>query len=126
MLIAQPLGEPLRLAQVRQDPFELSERQQRETEIQADVDRLLRPDAALRETLERDEGLLEVRDRFTVGRARRGARRGLSQVGDRLAPLPAAQGVMGQAVDVLGEPVLVETLDRLGDPRVQGAPGLLE
>ena len=51
---------------------------------------------------------------------------GLAEIGDRLLPQLAAQGVMGQPLDLLGEPVGREPLDRLDDAGVEGAPPVLE
>ena len=65
-------------------------------------------------------------DRLPVGRARHRLRAGLAEIGDGLLPHLAPERVVGQALDVLGEPVGVEALDGLDDPGVERAPALLE
>ena len=60
------------------------------------------------------------------GRARERLGAGLAEIGHGLVPHLAPEGVVGQPLDLLGEPVGVESLDRLDDPRVEAAPALLE
>jgi hypothetical protein len=51
-------------------------------------------------------------------RACDGLRRDLAKILDRLVPYAAPECVVGEALDVLGEPVGVEPLDRRHDPTV--------
>ena len=70
--------------------------------------------------------LLEAADGLPVGRAAERLGAGLAEIGDRLLPHLAAERVVREPLDVLGEPVGVEPLDGLDDPGVEGAPPLLE
>src|SRR6266849_7717901 len=67
-----------------------------------------------------------MRDRVTVRRAGRRARRRLPKIVDGFGPNLAAQCVMCELVDLFGETILVQALDRLDDPRMQRAPRLRE
>ena len=94
--------------------------------VEVEIDGLLRPLATLRKMLERVERLLEAGDRLPVGRARHRLLSGLTEIADGLLPHLAPERVVGQALDVLREPLGVEALDGLDDPGVERAPALLE
>ena len=64
---------------------------------------------------ERRQSLLEVRDCLLVGRAAEGFGPALPEVGQRLVPDSAADGMMGQPLGVLGKPLGVEGLVDLSD-----------
>src|SRR5678816_2384541 len=51
---------------------------------------------------------------------------GLAKIVKRLVPHFAAESMVGEAVDVLGQPVRVDSLDDADDPRVDGAPAVLK
>ena len=72
------------------------------------------------------ERLLEPRDCFAIGRAGGSFRPGLTAVGDGLVPYLSPEGMVGEAIDLLGQPVGVELFDRLHDPSVEGPPSVLE
>ena len=82
--------------------------------------------AGLGEVGQRRQRLLEVCDRLAVGRARERLGAGLPEVGDGLSHSFAPERMVGQPVDVLGQPVGIEPLDGLHDPAVEGAPPVLE
>ena len=48
------------------------------------------------------------------------------QMGHGLVPHFAPQGVVGQPIHLLGQAIAVETFNGLGDPRMQGAPALVQ
>ena len=73
--------------------------------VEVEVDGLLRPLATLREMLERVERLLEAGGRLPVGRARHRLPSGLTEIADGLLPHLAPERVVGQALDVLREPL---------------------
>ena len=75
---------------------------------------------ALGEVREDAERLLEARRRLAIRGAcqRLGAR--LAEIADRLLPHLAAEGVVGEPFDVLGQALPVEPLDGLDDPGVEG------
>src|SRR3989442_7715386 len=73
--VAQALGEHLGLPEVGKDLPELAERQEREPEVEADVDRRLGFGATLRQTREGRQRLLEVRHRLAMRGARGRPRR---------------------------------------------------
>ena len=72
--------------------------------------------------LEDLERLLEEGDRLPVRRARGRLGPGLAQVVHRPLAQAAAQGVVGQPLDVLAQAPGVEPLDGVHDARVQRAP----
>ena len=125
---SERLGERLGLVQVVDSRLGFA-RARRATarKLEPQVDGLLAGRAARRQVPERLERLLEVGHRLAVRRARR-----------RLRARPAAgrrppcshtsprTRMVGEPLDVLGQAVGVQRLDRLHDPRVQRAPPLLE
>ena len=50
----------------------------------------------------------------------------LSAVEECLVPRLRTQGVMGELLDLLRQSITLESLDRLDDPRVDGAPAIGE
>ena len=75
---------------------------------------------------QRRQRFLEAPDGFPVDRAGEGLGTGLLEVGDRLRPVLAQKRMVGQPVDVLGQPVRIGPLDGLHDSDVEGAPPVLE
>ena len=75
---------------------------------------------------ERAERELELLPRLAIGRARRRLFAGLLAEGDRLVPHLASQRVVRELLDVLGEPLGVERLDRLHDACMQRPAALPE
>src|SRR2546427_3653928 len=125
-LIADPFGENFGLAEVVEDSRELSEGSERTAKVQPEIDTLLDGLATLGEMREGSERLFEPRDRFPVGRACGSLRPGLTAVGDGLVPYLSLEGMVGEAIDLLGQPVGVQLFDRLHDPSVEGPPSVLE
>ena len=80
----------------------------------------------LRQMREGTERLLEVPHGLAVGRPRHGLLPRLPAVRQGLVPHLAPQGMVGQAFDLLGQPVAGERLEGLDDAGVQRPPPLLE
>ena len=69
---------------------------------------------------------LEASDGYPVNRPGEGLGAGLLKVGDRLRPVLAQKRMVGQPVDMLGQPVRIGPLDGLHDQPVKCAPPLME
>jgi len=85
------------------------------------VDSLLARRPPIGKMGERSERLLEIGRRLAVSRPVQRARTGLGEVAHGLLPQFAAQRVIGEPLDLLGEPVGMQPFDDLDDPRVQRA-----
>ena len=109
-----------------QATLEAAEGPQRVSKSQTNVDSLLEVLTRLGMMTERRQRLLEVRRRLLVGRARECFGPGLPEIGQRLVPDFAANGVMGQPLYMLREAVTVKRLDRVDDPGVKIAPTVLQ
>ena len=72
------------------------------------------------------ERLLEGPHGLAVGRPRHGLLPRLPAVGQGLVPHLAPQGMVGQAFDLLGQPVSGERLEGLDDARMERPPALLQ
>ena len=70
--------------------------------------------------------LLEGGEGLAICRAHRRSHTDLAEVRDRLVPHFPSAGVVGESLDVLGEPVGIEPLDHLDDARVQLTASLLQ
>ena len=99
----------------------LGERKKRVPEVDADVDGQLGRLPGLGEAAEGPERLLQVGNGLAIGGPRHGPEPRLAEIRDRLLPHLPAQGVMGEAVGLLGDALGSEPLDGLGDAGVQGA-----
>jgi hypothetical protein len=75
---------------------------------------------------QRSKCLLEIRDGIAMGTARHGAEPRLVEIGDRLLPQFAVQGMVGQPLGLLGDASSPEPLDRSGNSRVQISPPVLQ
>jgi hypothetical protein len=124
VLVAERPGEHLRFAQVLSHARSIAERLERVPEIESDVDGQLGRLPGLGETVEGSHRLLQVGYRLAVGGPRAGPESRLAEIHDRLLPYLTPDGVMGQLFDVLGQPVLVCSLDRFQNCCVHG-PALL-
>src|SRR5262249_5152696 len=124
--VAQCFGDRLRIAQVGEQAVELAEREERAAQVEADVDGLLGRLATGGHVSKRDQRLLEVAPCLPVGRARRRLLAGLPQVGHCRGPPFAAEGVVGESLDLLALPIGIERLDRLHDGGVDGAATVVE
>ena len=69
--------------------------------------------------------LLEGSQGLGVRRAHRCSHTDLAEVRDRPVPHFSLEGVVGERLDVLGQPIGIEPLDHLDDPRMQLAASLL-
>ena len=76
--------------------------------------------------LKRFQSLLEVCDRLPSGRASRRFLTGLVKIFHRLFPQLAAQRVVRQPLNLFGEAIRIQFLDRFHDPRMKRAAALLE
>ena len=99
---------------------------ERVSESESNVDAVLQRLLGLGKMGERGQRLLEVRHRVSVGRAGEGFGRGLPQVGHCLVPELATESMVGQLLDVLGQPVGIEPLEGFDDPAIEGSPPILE
>src|SRR5262249_30631014 len=120
-LVAEVPREPLGLAGDGEHVVETSELEQRWTQLHPQIDRARERLTGLREPADGLQRGLERADRLRVRRPRDRPLADLLVVGLGLAPYFAAQRVVGELVDPAGEPVVVERLDRLNDPRVEDA-----
>ncbi len=125
-IVAQPLSQSLGLAQALQQRLDVPKLGQHRPQLETSVESLLQHGLALRQRLNDPQRLLEpgpgVLKRPTSYRLQAG----LSEVGYRSVSQSAALGVMGKPLDLLAQTIPVEHLDRVDDPRVQGAPPLLQ
>src|SRR6266850_3391375 len=124
-LIADLFGENLAFAKVIEDSPGLSEREERIAKLQQEIDPLLDRSSALRQFPEGFERLLEARDGFSMGQAGGSLHPGLTAVGDGLVPDRAPEGMVGEAIDLLGQPVGIDLFDRPHDPSVELLPSVL-
>jgi len=125
-LISEGLGVDLRFTKDVVDPREVPERVQRMAELYPHVNGMLEVLPMLREVPEDFQCLLEVPQRLVVGRAREGLGARLTQVGQRLVPHLAVEGMVGEALDLFSETIAIEPLDGVHDPGMQGAASLVE
>src|SRR2546428_484876 len=125
-LITDALGENFGLAKVVEDSPVLSEGVERIAHFQPQIDPLLEGFTTLRKMREGSERLRKAGDRFPVGGACGRLRAGLTEVADGLAPHRAAEGMVGETIEVFDQPVGVQLFDRRHDARVKGAPSVLE
>ena len=102
------------------------DRAEARTESDADVEGLTERLRILGPLLKRGQGLLEERDRLSVGRARHCLLSRLAQVPRRALPHRGAHRMVGQPLHVFGQPVRIEALDRADDAGVQVLAPLLE
>ena len=97
---------------------------QNRPQLEADLEALLQRGLALRQRHEYTKRLLEPGPGILERRPSGRLESGLPQIVHRLLPQLAAEGVMGEPLDVLDEAIRVKRLDRAGDPRVQIAAPL--
>jgi hypothetical protein len=91
-----------------------------------EIDGLLARVLMLREMLQRHQHLLEVPDRFPVGRARGSLGTGVTKVREGLAPRLTPEGVVREAFNLFIQALGRKPFDGLDNPSVEGAPTLLE
>src|SRR5262249_18719570 len=80
----------------------------------------------LGEMLEPRQRLLEAFDRLPVGGACECLGAGLTKIGERPIPHLAAESVVSEPLDLLGETITIELLDRIRDPGMQGSSSVVE
>ena len=125
-LVAEGLREGFRLPQMLDQSRQLPQGPERVAQVETQIDRLLDDLAALGKMAEGLKSLFEGHDRLGVSRPRQGFGAGVPSVRHRLRPQLAADGVQGEALDVLLETVGVELLDDFDHSGVQDPPPLLE
>jgi hypothetical protein len=125
-LIAQGLGKGFGFLQADEDPFPLSQREERSAQVETEIDGLREGITRLRQTPEGTERLLEVLHGLAVGRACHGLLPRLPAVRQGLVPHLPPQGMVGQAFDLLGHPVAGERLQGLDDVGIEYPPPLLQ
>src|SRR5713101_1112426 len=118
-LIPNPLGESLTLAKMVEDLPELAERKERIAKLHPEIDALFDCFAALGDMCKGRERLLEAHNRFPAGRACSSLRPGLTEVGEGLVPDFAPKGMVGEAIDVVDQPVAIQLFDCLHDLNVE-------
>src|SRR5215813_14641022 len=69
--------------------------------------------------------LLEAAHRLSVSRARQGLGAGLPVINNGLLPTFALYGVVGEPLDVLGDPIPIRTFDGADDASVKGLAPVL-
>jgi hypothetical protein len=123
--IVEGCREGLGLAQSRQDTPQIAEWTKRRAQGEPEIDGLLTRVAPLRQMREGTERLLEVPHGLAVGRPRQGLLPRLPAVRQGPVPHRAPQGMMGQALDLLGHPVSSEGLQGFNDAGMQRPPPLM-
>src|SRR5882724_9072630 len=124
--IAELAREDFGLPHVIQDAVVLAQRSEDDPRVVPVVDGLSLGLASLGHVREGAKRLLEGGQGLAVRRAHRGAQTSLAEVRDGPLPHFASQGVVGEPLDVLGEPIGIEPLDHLDDARVQLTTSLLQ
>ena len=124
--VVEAPGELLGLPKTLGDLRQLAEHIQRCPQLEEEVDRLLPPLATVRESGQRRPRLLQAGHRLAVGRAGECLGPGLPEVRDRLLPHLASPGVVGQPLDVFGQPAGIGALDGADDGGVEGVAPVLE
>src|SRR5262245_22053085 len=104
----------------------LPEDRARTTQVNPQIDGLLMQRAVLRQMRKSRQGLFVTPHGFTRRRALHGLRAGLPAVHQRLVPHLSADGMVGQALDVVGQAVASEPFQSLDNVRMQRPPPLLE
>ena len=125
-LIVERPRQAFGFAETAEDPLEFSERKECSSQVEAKIDGLLQRLAGLGQMPEGRQRLLEAAHRLPVGRSRQCLGAGLTEVRDRLLPQLAPHGMVGQPLDVLGQPVRIAAFDGADDPGVQGLAPVLE
>src|SRR5262245_53445333 len=100
--VVELFGDALGLPEVADQIVEAAHRVQALPQLDADVDVPLVDLAARRQAPKRAQGLLEARHGFVMRRAYGGTEPRLVEKGDRLFPQFPAQGVMSEALGLLG------------------------
>ena len=115
VLIAKRPREHLRCMEVISHARSITERVERVSEIEVDIDGQLCCLPGIGQTAESHERLLQVSKSLTMGALPGGPQPRLAEIVDRLLPHLPAQGMMGQPLRLLGDALAKEPLDGLGD-----------
>src|SRR5262249_40631539 len=102
------------------------EGKERLTQVEPEIDRLLQRLAALWKMLESLQRLLEVCHCLPVSRVLGRLGASLPTVSHGLVPHLPPPGMLGQALDLLGQSLGIESLKPLDNASMEGAPPLLE
>ncbi|MCC7371983.1 MAG: hypothetical protein IT306_26445 [Chloroflexi bacterium] len=125
-LIPQHLGRGHCLAKVLADSHILGEPPERRAQSQSDLDPLLQMLAGVGQMPRRLECLFEICGGPAVGRTCLRFQAGVARVHHSQLPQRGAQGIVGEPLDVLGEPVNVRLPVRVGHAGVQDPTSFLE
>jgi hypothetical protein len=125
MGIVQERGKGVGLAQDIQDLPECTERYERTTQVEPQIDGLL-TGVTTREVLEGFQRLLEGRHRLAIRRAPERLGTGLPEIDHGFVPYLAPDSVVGQAFDLFGQTIRVLLFEPLDDAGVQQTAALLE
>ena len=125
-LVIEPARQLLGLLVKLYETRHLTERIERDMEIQAHVDGPTDVLGGRRKAWKHLEGLLVPLDGLRKRRTSEGLRRGLSQGIDRHVPHLAAQGVAGDRLGVLGHAVVVDPPDGECHVCVQRRPAIVQ
>jgi hypothetical protein len=93
-------------------------------QLKANIDGLFQRRLALGKPRQCAEGLLEAHDRLVESRTAGRLDATFARVGSGLVPELATKGMVGQLLDVLGQAIGIELLDRLHDPGVKAASSI--
>jgi hypothetical protein len=110
--------------EVGKDRPEIAERDQRESEPRADLERAARAVVVFGEMRQGDERLLAQARRFPIGPALPRPVAGLAQQARRQPPLLGPERMVRERLDLLLQPPRMYPLDGLDDPRVHRAAAL--
>jgi hypothetical protein len=123
--IVKGSGQPFAFLEIPPHRRELVQREERLAKVKMKVDRALELLARVGQWVQGRQCPLEAGHRLPVGRAGESLGTRLPEVSDRLLPHLAPEGVVSQALDLLGQPIGVERLDRLYNPGMECAPAVV-
>ena len=126
VVIAHSFSEGRGVLQADEDSLKLAQERERIAQVEAELGGQHLGVRTRWEMSQRVQCLLEGRHRFVGRRVGHGPGSGLAAVGHSLVPHLPAQGMVRQALDLLGQPVGREPLQGLHNAGVQRPPTLLE
>jgi hypothetical protein len=124
--IVKRSGQPFGFLEIPPDGCELVQREERLAKVETKIYRTLDLLVRLRQRVQGRQCLLEPVHRLPVGRVGEGLGAGLPEVRNRLLPQLAPEGMVSQAFDLPAQPIRVERLERLHNPRMEYAPTVVE
>src|SRR5262245_36381731 len=124
--IAKLLRQNFGVAEMTEGGLVVAERPERVSERQPNVDGLLHCRGRVRKMAERHERLLQAGCRLAVVRPGKSLGPGLAQGRYRIVPDATAERVVGELFDVLGQTLVVQRRERVGDVTMKRAAALVE